>query len=140
MKTISLICASAILCTGIVAAADFSKTSLADLQNMSGKVKPQDALDYRMELHKRMEEMTVKEAREFRQQLREKARANHDKMTKAELQKYREDVRTQMQTQLDSMLVKDARAKGVLKYGMMGGKMHGKHPKKGGPHNRHHDM
>ena len=41
-------------------AADFSKHSLTELQNLAGKVKPEDALDYKIEIHKRIDQMTVR--------------------------------------------------------------------------------
>ena len=46
-------------------AADYSKHSLTELQNLAGNVKPADALDYKIEIRKRIEQMTVKEAREL---------------------------------------------------------------------------
>ena len=52
-------------------AADYSKHSLTELQNLAGNVKPADALDYKIEIRKRIEQMTVKDARAFMQKIRD---------------------------------------------------------------------
>ena len=86
MKVFSMILAS-IFASGALFAADFSKSSNADLLNMAGKVKAEEARDFFAEIDKRIDEMTGKEAREFW----EKFRANEEKV-------------------FDGMKVKDVRA------------------------------
>lgn len=86
MKVFSMILAS-IFASGALFAADFSKSSNADLLNMAGKVKAEEARDFFAEIDKRIDEMTGKQAREFW----EKFRANEEKV-------------------FDGMKVKDVRA------------------------------
>ena len=96
MKVFSMILAS-VIASGALFAADFSKSSNADLLNMAGKISPNDARDFFAEVNKRVDEMTGKEAREFW----EKYRANEDGV-------------------FDGMKVKDIRA---YKQSLMGVKM-----------------
>lgn len=86
MKVLSFLALS-IIASGALFAADFSKSSNADLLNMAGKVKAEEARDYFAEIDKRVVEMTGKEAREFW----ETYRANEEKV-------------------FDTMKVKDIRA------------------------------
>lgn len=86
MKILSFLALS-IIASGALFAADFSKSSNADLLNMAGKVKAEEARDYFAEIDKRVVEMTGKEAREFW----ETYRANEEKV-------------------FDTMKVKDIRA------------------------------
>ncbi len=97
MKILSGILAS-IVASSVLFAADFSKSSNADLLNMAGKVKAEEAKDFFAEIEKRIDEMTGKEAREFR----EKFRANEEKV-------------------FDTMKVKDIRAYKQSLAGVRGG-------------------
>lgn len=96
-------------------AADFSKHSLTELQNLAGKVKPEDALDYKIEIRKRIDQMTVKDARTFMQGIRENTRNARDRMTHAEWRKYKLAVCEANRKQIDSMTVEKARELGVFK-------------------------
>lgn len=98
MKILSILTLS-IIASGALFAADFSKSSNADLLNMAGKVKAEEARDYFAEIDKRVDEMTGKEAREFW----EKYRANEEKV-------------------FDNMKVKDIRAYKQSLGGARGGK------------------
>lgn len=75
MKILSSILAVTIASSALFAA-DFSKSSNDDLLNLAGKIKAEEAKDYFAEIEKRVDEMTGKEAREFR----EKFRANEEKV------------------------------------------------------------
>lgn len=101
-------------------AADYSKHSLTELQNLAGKVKPADALDYKIEIRKRIEQMTVKDARAFMQKVHQNTKAARDKMTRAEWDKYQAEVRKANQERIDSMTVKEARELGVFKNQYLG--------------------
>lgn len=96
-------------------AADFSKHSLTDLQNLAGKVKPADALDYKIEIRKRINTMSVKDARAFMQSIRDNTIAAHDKMSHEELRQYKIAVCKANQEKIDSMNVQEARELGLLK-------------------------
>ncbi|MDE6978650.1 MAG: DUF1104 domain-containing protein [Helicobacter sp.] len=96
-------------------AADFSKHSLTELQNLAGNVKPEDALDYKIEIHKRIDQMTVRDARAFMQGMRENTRNAQDKMTHEEWRQYKIAVCEANRKQIDSMTVKKAREIGVFK-------------------------
>lgn len=101
-------------------AADYSKHSLTELQNLAGNVKPADALDYKIEIRKRIEQMTVKDARAFMQKVHQNTKAARDKMTRAEWDKYQTEVRKANQERIDSMTVKEARELGVFKNQYLG--------------------
>ena len=101
-------------------AADYSKHSLTELQNLAGNVKPADALDYKIEIRKRIEQMTVKEARAFMQKVHQNTKAARDKMTRAEWDKYQAEVRKANQERIDLMTVKEARELGVFKNQYLG--------------------
>lgn len=101
-------------------AADYSKHSLTELQNLAGNVKPADALDYKIEIRKRIEQMTVKDARAFMQKVYQNTKAARDKMTRAEWDKYQAEVRKANQERIDSMTVKEARELGVFKNQYLG--------------------
>lgn len=103
------------LMSASVFAADFSKHSLTDLQNLAGKVKPADALDYKIEIRKRIDSMSVKDARAFMQTIHQNTQAARNKMTLEEWNKYQIAVREANQARIDSMNVKEARELGVLK-------------------------
>lgn len=96
-------------------AADFSKHSLTELQNLAGKVKAEDALDYKIEIRKRLNTMSVKDARTFMQTIRNNTIAAHDKMSREELRQYKMAVCKANQERIDSMNVQEARELGVLK-------------------------
>lgn len=96
-------------------AADYSKHSLTELQNLAGKVKPADALDYKIEIRKRINAMSVKDARAFMQTIRNNTIAAHDKMSREELRQYKMAVCKANQERIDSMNVQEARELGVLK-------------------------
>ena len=96
-------------------AADYSKHSLTELQNLAGKVKPADALDYKIEIRKRINAMSVKDARAFMQKIRDNTIAAHDKMTREELRQYKIDVCKANMARIDSMNVQEARELGLLK-------------------------
>ena len=87
------------IASGALFATDFSKSSNADLLNLAGKVKAEEAKDYFAEIEKRVSEMTGKEAREFR----DKFFANEQKV-------------------FDNMKVKDIRAYKQSLAGARGGK------------------
>ena len=108
MKILSFLALS-IIASGAIVAADFSKSSNADLLNMAGKVKAEEARDYFAEIDKRVDEMTGKEAREFW----EKYRANEEKV-------------------FDTMKVKDIRAYKQSLGGARGGMPCSGAPDKGG--------
>lgn len=101
MKILSSILAVTIA-SGALFAADFSKSSNDDLLNLAGKIKAEEAKDYFAEIEKRVDEMTGKEAREFR----EKFRANEEKV-------------------FDNMKTKDIRAYKQSLAGARGGKHYG---------------
>ncbi len=134
MKKTVTVCLSILCGSAMLFAADFSKNSINELQNMAGKVAPKDVLDYRIEINKRIDAMTVKEAREFKEALHNAVHNNQSKMTAEELRKYRAEVKAETQKRLDAMTVKEAREKGALR-GMGHGRNCNHHD---GAHTHHH--
>ncbi|MGX3009957.1 DUF1104 domain-containing protein [Helicobacter sp. 23-1044] len=90
------------IASGALFATDFSKSSNDELLNLAGKIKAEEAKDYFAEIEKRVDEMTGKEAREFR----EKFHANEQKV-------------------FDNMKMKDIRTYKQSLAGARGGKLHG---------------
>lgn len=60
--------------------ADFSKKSNNEIINLAGSVEPKDVFDYDKEIKKRMEDMTMKDAREFRTKIKEQETKIYDNM------------------------------------------------------------
>lgn len=109
-------------------AADYSKASNEELLKLSaGKIAPKDYPDYRMEIHKRTQEMKVKDAKVFRDKLRESRQSMYDKMTHKEYLEYKDAIHLEMQKRLDSMSEREARESGLLGYGQYKGSRYGGH-------------
>lgn len=70
---------------GLLFGADFSKVSNDDLAKMSGKVAPNDFVEYFVELHKRFDNMTKAEFKEFHKKIHEFKEKNEESMTLKEL-------------------------------------------------------
>ena len=66
--------------SGVVFGADFSKKTNDELVQLSGIVEPNDVLDYNKEIERRINEMTRKEAKEFRDKIREQEDKVYDNM------------------------------------------------------------
>ena len=99
-------------------AADYSKASNEELLKLSaGRIAPKDYPDYRMEIHKRTQEMKVKDARVFRDKLRESRQSMYDKMTHKEYLEYKDAIYLETQKRLDSMSENEARESGLMGYG-----------------------
>ncbi|TLD86727.1 DUF1104 domain-containing protein [Helicobacter sp. MIT 05-5294] len=94
--------------------ADYSKTSNEELVKLSGKVSPKDYPDYKIEIHKRIEEMKVKDARAFQEQLRAAHLKATEKMSETEYRKYQEERRIAIQKHMDSMTGAEIRESGLM--------------------------
>lgn len=81
---------------GVLFGVDFEKQSNKELLSLSGKVKPKDMPQYKLEIAKRIEDMSVKEAREFEKNLREQAQKVYDGMKVKEFRAYKQEVRKEM--------------------------------------------
>lgn len=66
--------------SGAIFSADFSKKTNDELINLSGIVDPKDILDYKKEIRNRMNNMTKKDAKEFRDRIREQEDKVYDDM------------------------------------------------------------
>ncbi|MGP1449715.1 MAG: DUF1104 domain-containing protein [Wolinella sp.] len=115
MKTTLSIALASLFSLSTLLAADFSKKSDTELKELAGSVAPSDMLDYKSEIHKRMEKMSVEDARKFRNEMHEARDTKFSKMSKEDLEKYRNAVHTEMQKQIDNMSVKEARERGLLR-------------------------
>lgn len=82
---------------GALCGADFGKQSNKELLSLSGKVSPKDMPEYRLEIAKRIENMSVKEAREFEEGLREKAQKVYDGMKVKDFRAYKHEVHKEME-------------------------------------------
>ncbi|MGX3098365.1 DUF1104 domain-containing protein [Helicobacter sp. 23-1046] len=65
---------------GFVMAADFSKASNKELIDIAGSIPPSDVPSYHAEVKNRTQEMTVKEAREFKEKIKNQEQKVFDKM------------------------------------------------------------
>lgn len=117
--------------------ADYSKASNEELIKLSGKVTPKDYPDYRIEIHKRIQEMKVKDARIFREKLKESRDNAFENMTHNEYQEYKRATCLEMRKRLDSMSESQA-----IENGLIGPKGYGPHRRidchNGGPRHWHH--
>ena len=91
MKILSFLALS-IIASGVIFAADFSKSSNADLLNMAGKVKADEAKDFFDEIEKRLSEMTGKEAREFGETFRANEQKVFDTMKVKDIRAYKQSL------------------------------------------------
>lgn len=114
-KTIISFLVGTALSASVALAADFSKKSNDELINLSGKVTPKDYPDYKMEIHKRTQGMTLQEARNFREQLRDKRQSVYDQMTLKEYREYRDAIAKETAKRIDSMSEKEAYESGLLR-------------------------
>ncbi|MCL9823028.1 DUF1104 domain-containing protein [Helicobacter colisuis] len=114
-KTIISILVGTALSASIALAADFSKKSNDELINLSGKVTPKDYPDYKMEIHKRTQKMTLKEGRDFRKQLRDKRQSVYEQMTLKEYREYQDAIAKETAKRIDSMSEKEAYESGLLR-------------------------
>ncbi|MDE6885569.1 MAG: DUF1104 domain-containing protein [Helicobacteraceae bacterium] len=80
MKKILKFSIATLALSGILFAADYSKVSNDELIKMSGSVQPKDMLDYKIEVGKRVDEMTMKDANEFKNKIREQEKQVYDNM------------------------------------------------------------
>ncbi len=117
VKTFLSILVGAVLSASVALAADFSKKSNDELINLSGKVAPKDYPDYKIEIHKRMQGMTLQESRDFANKLKDKSQSVYDKMTLKEYREYRESIAKEITKRVDSMTKKEAYESGLLKEG-----------------------
>ena len=90
-KILALSLVGSFLVSGLLLGEDFAKKSNKDLINLAGKVKPKDVPEYRLEIAKRIEDMSVKEAREFEESIRKQAQKVYDGMKVKEFRDYRHE-------------------------------------------------
>lgn len=102
----------------VVLANDFSKMSDRELINIAGKIQASEVPDYRIAVHSKMSNMKIKEAREFRDKIRQNKRLAMDNMTMKEYRAYRLQVREAIDRKIDELggVVK-AREAGLFGYG-----------------------
>ncbi|WP_394909769.1 DUF1104 domain-containing protein [uncultured Helicobacter sp.] len=96
-KLLTLSVLGSLVLSGVLFGADFEKQSNKDLLSLSGKVSPKDMPKYRLEIAKRIENMSVKEAREFEESLREQAQKVYDSMKVKEFRAYKHEVHKEME-------------------------------------------
>lgn len=105
--------------------ADFSKKSNNEIINLAGSVEPKDVFDYDKEIKKRMEDMTMKDAREFRTKIKEQETKIYDNMKvkdfkvrqKAIMESMREKCKSE-----SSFCMKDMKGPRHMQGHMQGGK------------------
>lgn len=64
----------------VALSADYSKKSDKELINIAGSMEPKDVASYFQEVEKRVEEMTLKEAKEFKEKIRAQEQKVFDSM------------------------------------------------------------
>lgn len=80
MKTIMYLGFVSVAFASFVMAADYSKASNKELIDIAGSIAPSDVPSYHQEVKKRTQEMTVKEAREFKEKIKNQEQKVFDKM------------------------------------------------------------
>ncbi len=130
MIKISLI--SSFVFSGVIFGADFSKKTNDELIKLSGIVDPKDILDYRKEIENRIDNMTKKEAKEFRDRIREQEDRVYDDMKVKDLKLRKQEIRDAIEKQCKN------NSELCNKMGPRLDKPDGKNNHKGAKH--HHDM
>ncbi len=97
------------LMTSLTLAADYSKLNNDDLAKLSGKVEAKDSVDYYVELYNRMENMTKKELREFKDASHEAFRKNTEKLSMKEFREKMEAIHQAIKDKLDSFTKKECK-------------------------------
>ncbi|MDD6056156.1 MAG: DUF1104 domain-containing protein [Helicobacter sp.] len=95
-------------------AADFSKKSDKELIDLAGKVAPKDYPDFKMEVYKRVQEMKVKDAKVFKEQMRKAKREAMQNNTVKKNREYKEAIKKEIDKRLESMTIEEARNSGLL--------------------------
>lgn len=102
MKVLSSIAIS-IIASGVMFAADFSTKSIDDLVNMAGKVSTTDMKDYVNEIEKRTNEMTVKEAKAFKEKLKTAEEKAFENMKVKDVKAYKQSMHENMKANVQNM-------------------------------------
>ena len=107
MKNLLMMAAlGALMCVG-VNAADFSKKSDSELIALSGKVKVEEYVDYKLEVGKRMKAKSEKEAKEFGKKLKEQFEKATENMSVKQLREYRKATHEAMEKHLSKLSEKE---------------------------------
>lgn len=102
MRVLSSI-AMSIIASGVLFAADFSAKSLDDLVNLAGKVEINDVKDYYNEIEKRTNEMTVKEAKAFKEKLKTAEEKAFENMKVKDVKAYKKQAHESMKAKVGEM-------------------------------------
>ncbi|RDU60752.1 DUF1104 domain-containing protein [Helicobacter marmotae] len=103
---------SAFLCSAIFAA-DFSKTSEADLIKLSGVVKVEDFADYQIEIAKRLKKKSEKDAQAFKEKLKAQYEKATENLSVKQLREYKKSTQEAMKKRIESMSVKELQESGL---------------------------
>lgn len=96
-KILAVSVLGSLVLSGALFGADFAKKSNKELISLAGKVEPKDIPEYRLEIAKRMDDMSVKEAREFEQSLHEQAQSVYDGMKLKDFRAYKHETHKAME-------------------------------------------
>ncbi|WP_418904541.1 DUF1104 domain-containing protein [Helicobacter cetorum] len=96
-----------------VHARDFSKESDKELLKLAGTLPSSEAIDYRMEVSKRLKALNAEEAKKFRASFSKEAKKNLSKMSEEDFRKMREEVRKELAEKTKGLSAEEIKAKGL---------------------------
>lgn len=87
----------ALLGLQVLGARDFSQLKNEELLKLAGTLPSNEAIDYRMEVSKRLKALNAEDAKKFRTNFSRIARKNLSKMSEEDFKKMREEVRKELE-------------------------------------------
>lgn len=97
MKKSLAFCLLALLGLQVLGARDFSQLKDKELLELAGTLPSNEAIDYRMEVSKRLKALSAEDAKKFRANFSRIARKNLSKMSEEDFKKMREEVRKELE-------------------------------------------
>ncbi len=97
----------------VLGARDFSQLKDKELLELAGTLPSSEAIDYRMEVSKRLKALNAEDAKKFRANFSRIARKNLSKMSEEDFKKMREEVRKELEEKTKGLSTEEIKAKGL---------------------------
>ncbi|AFI05256.1 DUF1104 domain-containing protein [Helicobacter cetorum] len=108
-----LIFCIAILGLQVLGARDFSTLKDKELLKLAGTLPSSEAIDYRMEVSKRLKVLNAEDAKKFRASFSRMAKKNLSKMSEEDFKKMREEVRKELEEKTKALSTEEIKEKGL---------------------------
>nr|WP_043902816.1 DUF1104 domain-containing protein [Helicobacter cetorum] len=96
-----------------IQARDFSKLNDKELLKLAGSLPSSEAIDYRMEVSKRLKALNTEDAKKFRASFSRMAKKNLSKMSEEDFKKMREEVRKELEKKTKGLSAEEIKSKGL---------------------------